>query len=75
MLKIPVTRNFDKDKIIGYLVLSDYVDIPFDAKFSIGYIPLEGPVEHPTKIHVFEVSLIDTPPKPAVQGDVIIGRI
>jgi len=57
--KIPVTRDFDNQQVIGMLMLQDGVDIPLDSVFSLGYIIEERASDGtPTKGHIQSVSLI-----------------
>ena len=58
MQKIPVTRGFDKTKVIGYLALEDGIEISANWEFTIAYTIISGPVDNPSKIRLQELVLV-----------------
>lgn len=61
MKRIPVTRDFDATKPIGYLMLGDDVEITPDSVLAFAYTLLAGTLENPTKIDVHEITLTYNP--------------
>lgn len=72
-MRIPVTRNFDKQDPIGYLILLDDVEFLQGAMLALGYTIENNSTDiAPARIQVHEVSLVYEPVK---KGDEDSGGI